>query len=388
MKKLILALGTAFLATGAAHAFETQGGLEAWRSYRGVSWDGQRFAGSTQAPIAGLHFDRAGRAYVSTPRLLSGAAPATLSLLDLERQDGLAHLRAFPSVEGNAVAGPAGEALRNVLGFYVDDRNGWVWVLDMGFVAGEAEAPRGAQKLNVYEQASGKLVKSIGLDGVADRKGSFLNDVAVDEGRKLAYLSDSGVRSAPDNQAGIIVVDFAAGSARRVLHRHPSVLPEPGAKVVSHGVEALPGQPLRIGINGIALSPDGQTLYWTVTTGTGLYAAPAALLRDPAAAPATVGASVRRVADIGGNTDGIAFGADERLYVTNVTRNGITAFDPASGKLAGAWSHEAIFWPDTADARPDGLYFVVNHLNGHFAGAVKEGEERYAIWRLATPAAR
>ncbi len=54
--------------------------LERWRSYAGVSWDtpqnGQtptRFSGSVNAPIAGIHFDAKGRAFVSTPRLVSAA---------------------------------------------------------------------------------------------------------------------------------------------------------------------------------------------------------------------------------------------------------------------------------------------------------------------------
>jgi sugar lactone lactonase YvrE len=385
MKTLITALAGIVLGMGDGHAAEGAPALEKWRSYRGVSWDAGagRFAGSTQAPIAGLHFDRKGRAYVSTPRLLSAAAPATLSILDLERRDGLAHLRAFPAGEGNAVQGPVERALRNVLGFHVDDRNGWLWVLDMGFVAGEEEAPRGAQKLLVIEQGSGRIVKAIALDGVADRKGSFLNDVAVDERRKLAYLSDSGLRSAPANQAGIIIVDFASGKARRVLDRHPAVLPAPGAKVVSHGAEVWPGKPLLVGINGIALAPDGETLYWTVTAATTLHAAPTALLRDRDASPERVAASVRQVADIEGNTDGIVFGLDGKLYITDVTRNGVRAYDPGTGALAGSWSSPDIHWPDTAAIGPGGqLYFTASHLNGHFAGVVKEGQERYDIWRI------
>ncbi|URI11620.1 hypothetical protein MW290_22030 [Aquincola tertiaricarbonis] len=61
-------------------------------------------------------------------------------------------------------------------------------------------------------------MKIIPLDAVADRSGSFRNGVAVDEVRKVAYLSDSGLRSAPKNQAGIIVADFASGRTARVLH--------------------------------------------------------------------------------------------------------------------------------------------------------------------------
>ncbi len=106
---------------------------------------------------------------------------------------------------------------------------------------------------------------------MADRKGSFLNDVAVDVRRRVAYISDSGLRSAPHNQAGLVVVDFATGQARRVLHQHPSLMPEAGVTVVSHGQEVWPGNPLALGINGITLSPDGSTLYWTVTTGTRMY---------------------------------------------------------------------------------------------------------------------
>jgi hypothetical protein len=78
------------------------------------------------------------------------------------------------------------------------------------------------------------------------------NDVVVDEKRRIAYISDSGTRSAPNNHR----VDFATGAARRVLDRHPDLQIEAGVKVVSHGADVWPGNPLLIGINGIALSPD------------------------------------------------------------------------------------------------------------------------------------
>jgi hypothetical protein len=58
----------------------------------------------------------------------------------------------------------------------------------------------GAQKLVVLDLHSGRTIKRIALDGVADRKASFLNDVVVDENRRVAYISDSGSRSAPENR--------------------------------------------------------------------------------------------------------------------------------------------------------------------------------------------
>lgn len=364
--------------------------LERWRSYQGVSWEaaapGQAavpFAQSVNAPIAGLHFDARGGAYVSTPRLLSPAAPATLSRLDTTADGGPARLTAFPSTQGNDVKAPPHLALRNVLGFHVDRRNGWLWALDMGFVAGEAEAPAGAQKVMVFELASGKLLKTIALDDVADRVGSFLNDIAVDERRRVAYVSDSGFRSAPRNQVGLIVVDHASGTARRVLDGHASLQIEPGVKVVSGGSEVWPGNPLLIGVNGIALSPDGQTLYWTVTTGTQAWGVPTAVLRRAGASDAQIAREVRSLGVVGGNTDGIVTDPVGDLYITDVTRGGIVRYSPSTRALALIAANGAVRWPDTPAWHPGGdLVFTASALNQHFAGQVKAGEERYELWRL------
>ncbi|MFT7774063.1 MAG: L-dopachrome tautomerase-related protein [Roseateles sp.] len=362
--------------------------LERWRSYAGVTWNtdtaAQRpFANSANAPIAGIHFDAKGRAFVSTPRLIAADAPATLSILDTTSADGPARLTAFPSEPGNSVVASPETSLRNVLGFYVDHRNGWLWALDMGFVAGEAEAPVGGQKIVIYELSSGRVVKRIPLDAVADRKGSFLNDIAVDESRKIAYISDSGLRSAPNNQAGIIVADFETGASRRVLNRHPSVLPEPQVKVVSHGEEVWSGNPLTLGINGIALSPDARTLYWTVTTGTHAFSISTDVLRSAAASEKTLASKVRTIGDVGGNTDGIVTDARGQLYITDVTRNGIVRFDPSTRAMTVLATNDGIFWPDTPAITPDGyLVLTASQLNRHFAGAVKAGSERYDLWRI------
>jgi sugar lactone lactonase YvrE len=386
----LAALGAAalLLASG-AHAADSAR-LERWRSYTGVSWaapaGGRQpaaFANSVNAPIAGIHFDAGGRAFVSTPRLISPDAPATLSILDTQATSGPARLAAFPSTQANAIDAAPETHLRNVLGFYVDRRNGWLWALDQGYVAGESEAPAGGQKIMVIDLRTRRIVKTIGLDAVADRKGSFLNDIVVDERRRLAYLSDSGLRSAPANQAGIIVADFASGQARRVLDRHPSVMPQAGGKVLAHGTEVWPGKPLVLGINGIALSPDGATLYWTVTSATHAYAVPTALLRDPAAAPAALAAAVRELGDVGGNSDGIVTDAAGTLYITDVTRNGIVRYDPRSGSMALLAADDGVRWPDTPAVGPKGeLVFTASDLHQHFAGQVAPGSERYELWRL------
>ena len=115
-------LALALAATASIHAASAAdpARLERWRSYTGVSWDAPQagkpllpFADSAGAQIAGIHFDASGRAFVSTPRLISSRAPATLSVLDTRAQTGPAPLRAFPSVEANAVSGDPATHLRN-----------------------------------------------------------------------------------------------------------------------------------------------------------------------------------------------------------------------------------------------------------------------------------
>ena len=188
---------------------------------------------------------------------------------------------------------------------------------------------------------------------MADRKASFLNDVVVDEKRRVAYISDSGSRSAPENRVGLIVVDFATGTARRVLDRHPALQIEPGVKVVAR-CGGLAGKPLLIGINGIALSPDAGTLYWTVTTGTHA-AVPTALLRQAGSTDAQIAAGIRDLGVVGGNTDGLVTDAKGNLYITDVTRNGIVRFDPKHRAMSLIAASEDVYWPDTGN--PSGRGF-------------------------------
>ena len=378
----LLSLGQNALAAGA----DDPAHLALWRSYAGVTWEQRVDARSVDAPIAGLHFDAAGRAFVSTPRLISPQAPATLSLLDTASLSGPARLTAFPSTEANSISADPRTHLRNVLGFYVDHRNGWLWALDQGFVAGEKTAPPEAQKIMIYALSDGKLVQRIPLDSVADREGSFLNDIVVDEARRVAYIADSGLRSAPDNQAGLIVVDAQRGTVRRVLNKHPALMPVAGLQVTSHGETVWPGNPIILGINGIALSPDQEPLYWTVTTGTTARTIATAALRDPAMSERQLAAAIRTAGEVGGNSDGIVVDKHGALYITDVTHNGIVRYRPQSGQFTLLAADERVYWPDTPTIGPDGaVMFTASHLNQHFAQAVKPGEEKYTIWKVVQP---
>ncbi|TPJ78788.1 hypothetical protein FJ434_23505 [Mesorhizobium sp. B2-5-13] len=321
------------------------------------------------------------------PRWINPAVPATLNRLSTDITEGPASLTPFPSLKWNVATDKPERALRNVLGFHVDNTNNWLWALDMGFVAGEAEAPEGGQKIVIFDLTTGEPVRTVVLDGVADRKGSFLNDIAVDEKARNAYISDSGFRSAPDNKTGIIVYNFKDNSVRRLLDRDPSVQIKKDIRVVSHGETVWEGQPVLIGINGIALSKDGESLYWTVTTGDALHAISTEKLNDASMAANDVAASVRTIAHLDFGTDGILVADDGAVLITNVAHNGITRVDPATGMIRLMETSEGVFWPDTV-TRGDGnnVYFTSSNANNHFANAVKQDDERFNIWRFSLSA--
>ncbi|RYD90165.1 MAG: hypothetical protein EOP50_16395, partial [Sphingobacteriales bacterium] len=135
---------------------------------------------------------------------------------------------------------------------FVDDSSR-TWVLDPA-----------APKLGRVTAGGAKLVR-MGRDGAMERTYSFngvvsdtsyVNDVRVDVRRNYAYLTDSKV-------GGIVVLDLSSGKAREVLKGHPSTLSDPAYKFVIDGHELMKGgKPAKFNSDGIALTPDGDWLYY------------------------------------------------------------------------------------------------------------------------------
>jgi len=336
-----------------------------------------------KAALAGVDVDRHGNVYVTTPRWLDRRVPSSLSRV--VTVDGRAVLRPFPSWEANALGDP--RAFQSVLGVEVDSRNR-MWVLDMGWVAGIEAQPDGAEKLVVLDLDSGKeLARYVFPDAIADRRTSFLNDLAIDERRGVAYISDSGNRSGSPTASGIVIYELASNTARRVLDRDPRVQDDASRPLVVDGEPALPGQKLAVGINGVALSPDGATLYWSITTGDALYSIPTSVLLDPSATAERVTAAVSSPRRIGGGSDGISVDDRGRVYVTNVTLGRLQMFDGNTSHTVAAGPE--LIWPDSLswDDR-GGLWMSTNHLNHAFSGVMLfDGPApNFRIFRIQTDA--
>ncbi len=318
-----------------------------------------------RAPLAGVEVDRRGNVYVTTPRWLDARVPSTLSQVVVV--GGQPVLRPFPSWEQNALGRP--DAFQNVLGLEVDSQDR-MWVLDMGWVAGVDGVADTAQKLVVIDLRTGEELRRYVIpDAVADRRTSFLNDLTVDEARGLAYLSDSGNRAGTPTASGIIVYDFLANTARRVLDRDPRVSDDPARTLTVDGEVVFANGRLAVGLNGIGLSPDGETLWWSITTGDALYRAPAAVVRDPSASPARVAAAVVGPRRIGGGSDGLTVDARGRVYFSNLAHNAVEVLDPTTDTITTLAAGPDFVWPDSLSWDDQGGLFVsTNHLNHAFAG--------------------
>jgi sugar lactone lactonase YvrE len=168
--------------------------------------------------------------------------------------------------------------------------------------------PACPQMKEVY-QASHKLVKinlhtnaveqTFFFEGIASEK-SYINDVRVDTSKGIAYLTNS-------NEGGILIVDFVSGKIRQVLQGHPSVKSDPSFTFVIDGHEMMKeGKPAKMQSDGIALTPDGEWLYYKPLTDNKLYRIQTKHLRDESLSAEELG---NHVQDLGRftTTDGMIF---------------------------------------------------------------------------------
>lgn len=337
-----------------------------------------------KALIQGLKIDSAGTMYASTARWGGPEIPATLSKL-AKAGEGY-ELVPFPSEELNDVTNPKG--LKAVLGFEID-RNDVMWILDQGHIAGKPSAP-GDEKLVLWDLKAGREIQRYEFPPeVSDKKCSFLNDIVVDNDAGVAYITDSGIFCDPLD-GGLIVYDMKSNTARRVLDQTMFTNDEPGFVFNVGGRPSLKGTPMRTGADGIALSGDKRTLYWTNLTGNRLLAVDTALLRDPKVAETALQHAVRVEAILPSNTDGMTADRDGNLYMTALQLDSILKRDGQTGNVSRLAYDPEMVWPDTLAWAPDGsLYVVSNHLNTWVDGDMNFKDPampNFRIWRLPTKA--
>ncbi len=332
---------------------------------------------ATRAPLAGVEAAADGTLFVTTPRWLDAAVPSTFSRVDA---DGMLH--PWPSAEAHDLSNP--EAIRNGLGAFVTSEN-VLWLMDMGWVAGEDAAPEGAQKLIGYDLSTGEEIARWPLDGVAPRDTSFLNDLVVDEARGLAIITDSGNRGGAPVPAALIVMDLATGEARRILDGHAALSDDPERRLIVDGEEVFPDGRLAVGVNGVTLSADGATLWVSLTTGDAIRSISMDLVADPDADSQALADAVSEPIRIGGGSDGIATDREGRIWITNLALNRVEVLEPDASDTRILFEGGDFVWPDSlAQDFAGGMLLSTNRLNSAFSGQLDYAgdDANFAIWRI------
>lgn len=283
----------------------------------------------------GITVSKEGRIFVNFPRW-SEDVPVSVA----ELKDG--KVVPWPDATWNSWASgaPAENRFVAVQSVVIDDQDR-LWAVDTGNPQFKGViAPPRLQQFDL----SGKRVRTYAFPPEVSSGDSYLNDVRIDTENGVAYLTDS-------QAGGLVVLDLKSGSARKVLRDHPSTHAEAtGLTVMGKSF------PRAVQSDGIALSPDRKTLYWTALTGHSLWRIPTEALRDARLDDAALASRLERVATIVA-TDGIEFDRQGQLWLGGLEDSSLTRYVPG-GKYEQVLQDDRLRWPDTFAVGPDGKVYV------------------------------
>lgn len=224
--------------------------------------------------------------------------------------------------------------LRGVLGMTVDAQDR-LWLVQPAGLE-----PR-ATRLLAFDLASDTLLFTHELGDVA---APFAQDLRAAPDGATIYLADTGVLRF--TEPALLVFDVATRTTRRVLEGHASVRPQDWAIATREGPYTL-GYGLvtfSVGVDGLAVSHDGEWLYYAAMSLDSVYRVRTRDLRDASLSAAALAGRVERVGPKP-LSDGVEIDAAGNLYITDVEHGGVVRLD-AAGELRTLVRSDEIVWAD------------------------------------------
>ncbi|MEM1323215.1 MAG: L-dopachrome tautomerase-related protein [Bacteroidota bacterium] len=272
----------------------------------------------------------------------------------------------FPNADYQNATGTAStDKLDTPLGIRIDDNN-TLWIIDMGLNLGTT-------RLFGFDVASKKEVFRFDFPAALAPKGSFIQDLAIDEKNGWIYLADIA-------SPGILALNTKTKELRRFADQ--TVQAEQVDMVIDGKLIYFGGSPAQVAVNPITLSEDKNTLFYGAMNGTTWYKLPADLFRS--GATDYVISKAIKVAGPKPVSDGVATDKAGNHYFTNIQHHGIDILTSA-GELKPLCRDPRIDWADNVALDGKGwIYMTVNqlHKTPAFTGGEDEGKPPFYIFRV------
>lgn len=256
------------------------------------------------------------------------------------------------------------------LGLVVQGRT--LWVIDHG-----RHGTEGAQLL-AYDIPDQALRTVHHFSAEVAPVGSCLQDLQVtDDGRRVFIADISFWRQDP----ALVVFDVETGSAKRFLSGHPSVqsqgwiIQNPERTMTFFG--GIIGFP--VGIDGLALTPDGGQLWFGGMANDSMYRLPTSVLRTGATEEDVRAALVR--VGLKPLNDGLSADVEGHVLITDVEHQAILRMAP-NGDLETLIRSERMRWPDGLSFGPGGYLYVADSAIPHLVLQPESHWSQHAPFRI------
>ena len=272
----------------------------------------------------------------------------------------------------------------------IDPSGNHLWIVDTGSLRPHPIS-YGGPKLIQVSLENNKVLRTILIEPEALTPETYLNDVRFlfnSNTASYAFISDSS----PDG--GIIVVNLVTGESWRRLsgtsftRSDPSFVPVVEAEVLMIREPGESAKRFNVGSDGIAVSADGETVFFRSLTSRHLYSVPTEGLINRIIQEENLKKMVVDHGQVAGASDGLEADSSGGIFLTDYEHNAIHRFTGSISTLKTLMYSPQAIWPDSLALADDGyLYFTANQLNrqSQFHQGIDRRIQPYMVFRIKTP---
>lgn len=284
--------------------------------------------------------------------------PSSLKVVEIEADKSTSP---FPNMDWNSPLDKNGIGLNSILGVRADE-TGVVWMLDQ--INGEGQPGR----IVGWDTLNDELSQVIYLSQPVIKSTSFLNDLAVDRDNNKIYMTDTA-----GDESALIVIDLTTGLSRRVLEGDISTRPEDIPIVIDGRTMNFQGEPAKIGADAITIDPENEWVYYAPMSGESLYRISTKDLIDESLSAEALSSKVQRYGDKP-ICDGITVDGSGNVYITSITDHSIGVVE-ANGEYRTLYQDDRLLsWTDGMAFGADNyVYVTANQLQN--SAPLNSGED-------------